>query len=172
MDDRVITSVGQTINQMGYSTLRFNFRGVMPSTETYKEPAGSLDDAIQVARYLYENLAVRSVGVVGYSYGGSIALALATRIKLDFIITLSASLDLLVDTGTPVESLGMVRPPVLLVHGLSDTVVPFSDMDALSNLIGDHVETYQIENENHFFVSSLLSVADHIENFIRSVWDG
>lgn len=86
------------------------------------------------------------VGVVGFSLGGALALALAAR---------SSKIQAVVDFfGFQPDGLGEGRklPPTLILHGSSDRVVPVGNAASIERLIrsqGGMVETHVYPGEGH-----------------------
>ena len=71
MDHPVITTAGEAAYEEGFSTLRFNFRGVGESEGSYGEGIGEREDVKAVADYLYSRLKNNHspLILVGYSFG-------------------------------------------------------------------------------------------------------
>jgi hypothetical protein len=67
----VITTAVEVASQEGFSTLRFNFRGVGESEGSYGEGIGEREDVRAVADYFYARLKDnhRPLILVGYSFG-------------------------------------------------------------------------------------------------------
>jgi alpha/beta superfamily hydrolase len=67
----VIATAVEAASQEGFSTLRFNFRGVGESSGTYGEGVGEREDAKAAIDYLYSKLknSNPSLILLGYSFG-------------------------------------------------------------------------------------------------------
>lgn len=92
----------------------------------------------------------RRIGVLGISLGGYLAIALAaedTRVR--------AAIEL--SGGMPPgweDRLSRATPPVLVLHGEQDTVVPVSEAHKLAALLQAHRVEHQVElfaGETHWF---------------------
>jgi alpha/beta superfamily hydrolase len=167
MDNPVVTELERIFLELEYATLRFNFRGV---SGRYAGAQGAVEDAGE-ALYFMDHFGLSVVGLAGYSFGGSIALRLASVKALRFTIALSASMNLFLEGGMDIIQLSRLQCPVLLFHGLSDTMVPHSDMKKFSNAIPE-VKTVTLENENHFYSSCLPKVREEIRTFLASLLSG
>lgn len=88
------------------------------------DPAGFEQSAVGVARWLDSRPGWSSVGLVGFSQGGAVAVQLlrAAPVRYRYAVTLSAFLATARDRRDP--AVGRVRPPVLCCHGDRDDVVP------------------------------------------------
>ena len=71
MDHPVITTAAEAASQEGFSTLRFNFRGVGESEGSYGAGIGEREDVKAVSDYLYSRLKNHHspLILVGYSFG-------------------------------------------------------------------------------------------------------
>lgn len=71
MDHPVITTAAEAASEEGFSTLRFNFRGVGESGGSYGEGVGEREDVRVAADYLYSRLKDNHspLILVGYSFG-------------------------------------------------------------------------------------------------------
>ena len=68
MDNNVVESVARVYGEKGYTTLRFNFRGVGRSQGTYDNGIGEQEDVRAAVAYLY-GLGKTSIDLAGYSFG-------------------------------------------------------------------------------------------------------
>ena len=64
MHNKVISTLQRTVRDVGFSTLRFNFRGVGQSAGSYSEGAGEIDDAYAAAQWLIR----QHPGAVSYTH--------------------------------------------------------------------------------------------------------
>lgn len=71
MDHPVITTAAEAASEEGFSTLRFNFRGVGESGGSYGEGVGEREDVRAAADYLYSRRKDNHspLILVGYSFG-------------------------------------------------------------------------------------------------------
>ncbi len=92
MFNHVVESVYQVYQKNGYTTLRFNFRGVGKSEGAYGKGLGEQKDVLAAHSYLM-NLGIKKIDLAGYSFGAWVN-ALATLEDI------------------PVQHMVMVSPPV------------------------------------------------------------
>lgn len=115
------------------------------STEAQAE-AGLVAAAADLNHFLdaslaAEGLAPEALALVGFSQGAMMALHVAPRRAEAVAGVVAISGRLLAPDRLADEAL--VRPPVLLMHGDQDPVVPFQDMGLAGNaLVGAGFETY------------------------------
>lgn len=101
----------------------------------------ALFDAFLDTRLAEEGLAPGALALVGFSQGAMMSLHVAPRRAEPLAAVVAISGRLLVPERLAVEA--VVKPPVLLVHGDQDPVVPFSDMGRAGEaLVAAGFETY------------------------------
>jgi alpha/beta superfamily hydrolase len=152
--------------------MRFDFRGTK-SPHDYQSIPGAIQDARAAARTLLGETQQKRLGILGYSFGGSVALHLASEDEVAFLVTFSASFDLAQEEDARLDSLADVHCPTLMVHGNCDSMVPFNDMQALSEKLGSkNVRTVALEGEGHFYMKHLSSAGSHLSEFLEQMADG
>ena len=118
LDNKVAQTLARAFVQLGYTSLRFNFRGVGASQGVWDEGRGEVDDALAV---LHAHRAPgQALVLAGFSFGGCVASNVAARLP----------------EAERAERLVLVAPAVvnfaaapasegtLLIHGEVDEVVP------------------------------------------------
>ena len=116
LDNKVVQTLARALVQLGYTSLRFNFRGIGASQGAWDEGRGEIDDALAVIA------AQRAPGQVlvlgGFSFGGYVASQAATR--------LTEPAERLVLVGPAVHNFSVAAVPAdtLVIHGEQDDVVP------------------------------------------------
>jgi len=112
------------------------------------------------ARLEEAGLSPRSLALVGFSQGAMMSLHVAPRRSEAIAGIVAISGRLLRPELLATEA--VVKPPVLLVHGDADPVVPFEDMSKAGNaLVGAGFETYGhvMKGTGHGIAPDGLSVA-------------
>lgn len=133
--------------------------------EFFLEWLETLEDAIN---YIAAQPGVdqQRIGLLGFSLGGFLALALATR---DSRIAAVAELF----GGLPEHFTADARklPPVLILHGEQDTVVPVGEAQRLESVLKEHRVPYEIKlypNQGHHFTGiSQLDAMRRVAMFFR-----
>jgi uncharacterized protein len=120
LDNKVVQSLARAFVQLGYTSVRFNFRGIGASEGAWDEGRGEIDDALAVVH------AYRASGqalvLAGFSFGGYVASQAAKRLPG------SEAAQRLVLVGPAVQNFTVAPVPAdtLVVHGEVDDVVPLS----------------------------------------------
>ena len=170
MNNHVVRFLEKVMLNQGYATFRFDFRGTSSYPNGYSGIVGSVSDATSAVNALIDQCGIKRIGVVGYSYGGSVALHIASLESVEFLVTLSASLDLVQEVVKYHSNLEKISCPVLMFHGDSDMMVPFSNLQHLSSLITRcHSKIITLQNEGHFYETSLDQVKDEINEFMMQM---
>jgi len=122
MDNKVAVTLAKTFNQLGYATVRFNFRGVGRSAGTFDEGIGETDDAqaaLDHARQLYPE---GRVVLAGFSFGTFVQTRLWQRLGAQ------SDVERLVLAGPAVNRFALEPVPedTIVIHGEEDDVVPLA----------------------------------------------
>ena len=111
-------------------------------------------------RLAYEGLSPQAVALVGFSQGAMLSLHLAPRRAEPIAAVIAISGQLLQPERLVAET--SAKPPVLVMHGDRDEVVPFPEMTATCNvLVGAGFETYGhvMEGAGHTIAQDGLATA-------------
>ena len=127
LDNKVVQTLARALLQLGYRTVRFNFRGVGASAGVWDEGRGEVDDASAVIAALRENGAAPGavptpLVVAGFSFGGYVASQAAARLPEGS----KAERLVLVGPSTQKQQVAAVPPDTLVIHGEHDDVVPLA----------------------------------------------
>ncbi len=149
MFNNVVDAILAALWQLGYATLRFNFRGVGGSDGEYDGGPGEVDDAVAAMAFLLAQPGVRKSGAVmaGYSFGAMVAVSAGyERAEIARIVAVAIPLAM-ADARIPDGA----SKPVLLVSGDSDSYSPVAGLRALKAKIGDSARLEIVAGTDHFF---------------------
>ncbi len=118
MDNKVIQTLARAFVQLGYRSVRFNFRGVGESQGEWAQGVGEIDDALAVVQAYRDAALPLSIG--GFSFGGYVASQVAARLA----DTQPVERLVLVGPATSTFKVAPVPPDTLVIHGEADDVVP------------------------------------------------
>ena len=124
LDNKVVQMVTRTFLQLGWASVRFNFRGVGRSEGTWGEGLGEVEDALAVVRAVRgrSEFAALPWALAGFSFGGYVAATVADRLpEADKPRRL-----VLVGPSTEKQALPKVPADTVVLHGEVDDVVPLS----------------------------------------------
>lgn len=160
MHNKVVFRAARALGEVGWTTLRFNFRGVGASTGVHDEGRGELDDVRAALDYLQENYPAQQILLCGFSFGAWVGLQVGIT---------DERVSRLIGIGTPLSKydfsfLRECRKPLLLVHGERDEL---GDADNLRQLAAQlpteaHVRVDIIPQAGHFF-------DDHLDEMMNAI---
>lgn len=119
MDNKVVQTLARAFTQLGYTAVRFNFRGVGGSAGTWAQGPGEIDDALAVIAAL--RAPEQPLVLAGFSFGAYVASNAAQRLGGDTV-------ERLVLVGPAASRFDMAAVPqgTLVIHGEADDVVPLA----------------------------------------------
>jgi hypothetical protein len=150
MDHPVITTSVEAAFQKGFSTLRFNFRGVGQSRGFYGEGIGEREDVKAIADYFYSRLkdSHPPLILVGYSYGAWVGLPVAVEDgRFNGIVAVAPPLGIY-DFGF----LKGCKKEKLFIAGDRDYFCPPSLLEKWYQQLDEPKSLVVIPGANHFFL--------------------
>ena len=120
MDNKVVQTLARAFVQLGWRSVRFNFRGIGASMGAWDDGVGEIDDALAVIGA--QRSAAEPFMLAGFSFGAYVASQAAARLADD------AKPQRLVLVGPSTEKQQMANVPAdtLVIHGETDDVVPLA----------------------------------------------
>ncbi|MEQ1686903.1 MAG: alpha/beta fold hydrolase [Burkholderiaceae bacterium] len=120
LDNKVAQTLARAFVQLGWRSVRFNFRGVGASQGAWDEGVGEVDDALAVIDAHRDP--ATPLMLAGFSFGAYVATQAATRLADDS----KPQRLVLVGPSTEKQQMAAVPADTLVIHGESDEVVPLS----------------------------------------------
>lgn len=146
MDNKVVVTLARTFVQLGWRSVRFNYRGVGASAGQWDEGRGEVDDAMAVIAA--ERQPGEPLVLGGFSFGGFVAAQAAARLAAAGAEQRAARL-VLVAPAAGHFALAPVPPDTLVVHGEADDVVPLAAVLAWARPQGLPITL--VPGTGHFF---------------------
>lgn len=168
MNNKVVYALYRTFAELGFTTLRFNFRGVGHSEGGFDNGEGELNDAASALDWLQTiNPQSSSCYIGGFSYGAWIAMQLLMRRpELDGFISVAPPAD-----RYDFSFLAPCPVPGLILQGAKDDIVPYTFVaklaDKLQQQRGIKIDYTQIPEGDHFFSGKLPDLCKAVETYIR-----
>lgn len=146
MDNNVVWTVRQAFAARGWSTLRFNFRGVGLSSGSYGQGLAEVDDVAAALAFL-KGKALGPHFVIGYSFGAAVAArAMLSGLEADGIVLLSPPIAFM-----EMDFLPQVPKLNLIIAGDRDDLCPLEALRAALGAREPAVEIVVIAGADHFY---------------------
>jgi len=167
MNNKVVYTLYQCFARRGFSTLRFNFRGVGRSQGSFDRGEGELSDAASALDWLQTyNPNAPSCWVAGFSFGAWIGMQLLMRRpEIESFVAVAPPANMYDFTFlAPCPSSG------LILQGDQDTVVPVESVQKLVTKLSHQrdikIDFRKIAGTDHYFVDRLDTIATHVDGYI------
>jgi alpha/beta superfamily hydrolase len=147
MHNNVVKAVANAYREQGYSTLRFNFRGVGLSEGDYDNGTGEQQDVHAALRYLTK-LGKTTIDLAGYSFGSWVnALGIDAFKKAGRLIMVSPPVDF-IDFGF----LKYNAKIHLVICGTLDDIAGYRNVERMLPSWNDKATFRVIEGADHFYM--------------------
>ena len=167
MNNKVVYSLYQTFVRRGFSTLRFNFRGVGRSQGLFDNGPGEMSDAASALDWMQSyNPNASGCWIGGFSFGAWIGMQLMMRRpEISGYISVAPPASIYDFTFlAPCPASG------LILHGGKDDLVPIASVEKLTQKLAAQktisVDYRVIESADHFFMDDLDDLSDHVEDYL------
>ena len=166
MHNLVISTAMDAANQEGFSTLRFNFRGVGRSGGSYSEGVGEREDVRAAIDYLYSALgqADSPVTLLGYSFGAWVALPVGIQDnRVKGMVAIAPPLELY-DFGF----LEGNKKRKLFMAGDQDFFCPMPKLKTWFERLEEPKSLAMIQGADHFFFAHHRLLIEPLRTFLSS----
>jgi alpha/beta superfamily hydrolase len=167
MNSKIVLSLFRAFTKRGFSTLRFNFRGVGRSQGSFSRGEGELADAASALDWLQTyNPNAAGCWIGGISFGAWIGMQLLMR---------RPEIDSFISIAPPASSydfsfLAPCPSSGLIVQGDQDELVPMESVQKLVNKLSHQRDIkidYQIVNgANHYFHDHMEALEAAVETYL------
>ena len=168
MNNKVVYAMYENFISRGFSTLRFNFRGVGRSQGVFDNGQGELSDAASALDWMQgHNPNAQSCWIGGFSFGAWISMQLMMR---------RPEITGFISVAPPASTndftfLAPCPASGLIVHGSADEVVPVSSVDKLAAKLSSQknieIDYRVVKGCNHFFNNHLPQLTDHLNDYLE-----
>lgn len=171
MNNRVVYNLHYAFHQMGFTVMRFNFRGVGRSQGEFDQGIGELSDAASALDYLQAmNPNSKHCWVAGFSFGAWIGMQLLMRRpEITGFISVSPPAN-----QYDFSFLAPCPNSGLIINGTSDRVAPPKDTHGLVGKLreqkGITITHEEIEGADHFFrddEAHMKPMIDTVQAYVR-----
>jgi len=167
MHNKVVYALYQCFVRRGFSTLRFNFRGVGRSQGSFDRGEGELSDAAAALDWMQTyNPNAGSCWVAGFSFGAWIGMQLLMRRpEIESFISVAPPANLYDFTFlAPCPSSG------LILQGDQDSVVPVEAVQKLVTKLSHQrdikIDFRKVPGADHHFADRVDALVGHVDGYI------
>ena len=168
MNNPIVMELYNIFDALGFSTFRFNFRGVGKSEGKFDNGLGELADAAAALDWVQrQNPNTNQCWVSGFSFGAVICMQLLMRRpEITRFVSVSPQPNLYdFNFLAPCPASGII------VHGKKDEIAPLDDVQKLAQKLQAQknitVEYEEISGANHFYDNEIPKLKKVIENYIE-----
>lgn len=158
MNNKVITTVERALQQKGWNTLVFNFRGVGRSEGDYAQGVGEQADLLAMLDWLRTHHPVEQLLLGGFSFGAYVSLKVWPKVDPDALLSIAPPVGLWdfasIETPTP--------PWVVIQPGADEVVAPQAVWSWLGGL-SVRPTLYWRAGVSHFFHHQLIWLREAIK---------
>ena len=146
MYNLVVETIVHVYNFKGYSTLKFNFRGVGRSQGTYDNGDGEQKDVLAALSFLGD-MGMEQIDLAGYSFGAWVnAHAVQEDVAVKNMVMISPPAGFMdFSTIGPMERLKLV------VTGSRDDIAPADVVKQMCSVWNPHARFVVIDGADHFY---------------------
>ncbi len=166
MTNKVVHILARTCNDLGATTVRFNFRGVGKSAGTHDDGGGETEDAQAMVQWAALRWPDASIWLAGFSFGAAIALRtsllLASNHRIVRLITIAPALRWLVQVKTETPSC-----PWLIVQGDQDELVDVHAVQQWALSLPRPPQFTILPGAEHFFHGRLNDLRDAVKEWLE-----
>ena len=168
MNNPIVMELYNIFDALGFSTFRFNFRGVGKSEGKFDNGLGELADAAAALDWVQrQNPNTNQCWVSGFSFGAVICMQLLMRRpEITRFVSVSPQPNLYdFNFLAPCPASG------LIVHGKKDEIAPLDDVQKLAQKLQAQknitVEYEEVSGANHFYDNEIPKLKKILENYIE-----
>ncbi len=159
MDNKVVQTLVKAFRELGFATLRFNFRGVGKSEGVFDNGVGETDDAAAALAWARAQVPVTTPLVAaGFSFGCYVQTRLLPSSQPAQLVLVGPAVNRFQITEVPKHT--------IIIHGEEDDVVPLSDVMNWARPQGLPITVFP--GTGHFFHGRLAELKAVVKRNVQS----
>lgn len=162
MHNNVVDAIERGFFERGFTTLKFNFRGVGRSEGSYDEGIGEVEDVICAVDFLKDTIKDGArIILAGYSFGAWVVARAALKLDVDSMFVVAYPFS--VYDPSPLKEF---KGKICFVAGKYDDIAPVEPLLNLYSNLPQIEKNLKIIDSDHFF----LGQEEGITQFIKEVF--
>lgn len=166
MNNNVVAAAARALNQAGWTSLCFNFRGIGASTGSYGDGVGEQDDIAACIDFLKMN-GVEQTAVIGYSFGAWTAAFGWSKLK-------AYGVHPLVLIAPPAAFMSFENSPGdlevgLMICGEFDDIAPPQLAEKIGRGLLRPVEPVIVADTDHFFGGKENRLIEMLDDYFKKL---
>jgi hypothetical protein len=158
MDNPVVTALQRAYRRQGFSTLRFNFRGVGESESRYDNGPGERQDVASALTFLADQ-GMTAIDLAGYSFGSWVNSGLSTGFQRMLMVSPPVAF-MSFDPLAPIPTLH------LIVTGGRDEIAPAHMISTYKNQWNPKAAFEVLPDADHFYTGFIKTLEDKLSAHI------
>jgi len=162
MNNNVVDTLVEVFFNCGFTTLKFNFRGVGRSEGRYDGGKGEQRDVASAINYLAD-MPIDKIHLAGYSFGAWVGAQLMMtdhRIKESVLISPPVGL---LDFGF-LHGSSSIK---LVIYGERDNFCPYRQLSEIFNDLEEEGRLKMVKGADHFYWGKEEMIRGFIQNYLR-----
>jgi hypothetical protein len=168
MSNAMLPYLQRTLEARGWSSIRFNFRGVGRSEGSFDHGRGEARDVGAALRFAREQVPGVPAAVIGWSFGALVGLTAAAADGAEAYVGIAPPLSVAPELDLPAlpgpRDLGAWTRRSLIVCGSMDAFCSPDDAGRLASDLGAGLSV--VEGADHFFGGRLAELGDVVGEFL------
>jgi alpha/beta superfamily hydrolase len=163
MQNNVVGAISLACQKIGFTTLKFNFRGVGGSQGNYDDGNGEQEDVRAAVAYLADT-GIRQIDLAGYSFGAWVnALAVNDGLAVDNMIMVSPPVAFI-----DFKSISNLSSLKLVVTGSRDDIAPVNMVESSYPVWNPTAKFEVINGADHFYGGYTDQLKDVLTDFLAN----
>jgi alpha/beta superfamily hydrolase len=158
LDNKVVQTLARSFVELGYATIRPNFRGVGATEGVHDEGRGEVEDMAAVWRYAQAEFGTAPPVLAGFSFGSFVQTHFAQTIAPERMVLVGVAVKRFDARPVPANT--------LVIHGELDETVPLADV--LDWARPQDLPVVVVPGAGHFFHQKL----NVLRSIVQSNWRG
>ncbi len=162
MHNKVVTTLAKAFQNLGLTTVRFNFRGVGNSAGEFNAGKGELEDLLAVISWLRKEHAAKTFWLAGFSFGAYVAAQAAVQQRFERLVLVAPPV-----VNFPMVTLPTIQSPWILVQGEKDDIVNAGEVFTWAEGREPQPTILKFPEAGHFFHGQLTELRTRIEAALK-----